>query len=95
MTINFFPPYEYLTKVLEHCPKAGATYLKLWKFRDSEFKLKFTKNQIRTKFNTSFARFRHDLWLLVNESIIELYESKDLSKFRITLLGSPKPDQEI
>lgn len=94
MTNNIYPPYEYLTKVLEHCPKAGSTYLKLWKFRDSENKLKFSKEQIRTKFNTSFAKFRHDLWLLVNESIIELYESKDISRFKITLLDSPKLDQE-
>lgn len=72
-----FPPYLYLENVLEHCPKAGFTYLQIWKKRNHENKFSIEKSKVREAFLMSLAKFRHDLLLLVKEGLINIDENKE------------------
>lgn len=71
-----FPPYHYLIQVAEHCPKAVCTYMALWRDIDKNNKVVIYKEDIRTQYLTSVAKFRHDLLLLVKEALISIVETK-------------------
>lgn len=73
--ISLLPPPAFLIQVLEHCPKAGRTYLHLWEGKDLDFKLKVFKKTIKTDYLTSTARFGHDLLLLAREGLINIHET--------------------
>ncbi len=70
-----YPPYVYLSQVAEYCPKAVATYLKLWSGQDKENKVHISKKDIRIEYLISLAKFRHDLLLLVKEGLVSLEET--------------------
>lgn len=77
MKNNFrFPPYLFLLQVAEHCPKALATYLLLWREIDLNHKISILKQDVPSEFLISLAKFRHDLLLLVKEGLISLHETK-------------------
>lgn len=68
------PPYDYLVQVLDHCPKAGSTYLALWKIEESNL-VKIKKTDIRNTFKVTVARFRHDILLLSREGVVVIDET--------------------
>jgi len=72
---NNFPPYMYLVQVLQHCPKAGATYMQLWKARNPQNHVKILKKTLKEEYLTSTAKFRHDLLMLSRESLINIEET--------------------
>ena len=69
-----YPPYPYLEQVLSHCPKAGYTYLYLWKHRDCENFLQIKRLDISTQTLISTATFMHNLRLLASEGLISFEE---------------------
>jgi hypothetical protein len=70
-----YPPYLYLTQVLDHCPKAGSTYMKIWHKRDRNNEVRVVKKNVYSEYLTSLAKFRHDLLMLIRESLINIDES--------------------
>lgn len=72
-----YPPYLHLIKVLEHCPKAGMVYFKIWIKRNTKTNaLKIDKFSVREEYTTSLAKFRHDIFLLQKEGIINFKENE-------------------
>ncbi len=69
-----YPPYAYLTQVLQHCPKAGLTYLKLWSEKNLSNEITVENNKIQNIFFVSKTKFKNDLLLLVNEGLISVNE---------------------
>jgi hypothetical protein len=65
-----FPPYPYLTQVLDHCPRAGATYLALWRNQDENGKIYTSKNDVKTEYLRSWTQFCHDIFLLFKEGLL-------------------------
>jgi hypothetical protein len=69
-----YPPYAYLFQVAEHCPKAVATYLRLWRDRSDESLLYFDLEDFRQNYCMSLAKFKHDLFLLTKECLVNVEE---------------------
>ena|SRR6266480_4738990 len=72
---NFFPPWDYLFQVLDHCPKAGRMYMLLWNTCKEDYSLRIDKISARMDFLSSTAKLRHDLLLLVKEGLISINET--------------------
>ncbi len=72
---NDLPPYNYLLQVLEHCPKAGALYLNLWKDKDKNNIVNIDKKTVREDYLSSLSKFRHDVLMLVKEGLASVDES--------------------
>jgi hypothetical protein len=70
-----YPPYPYLSQVLKNCPKAGLTYLEIWKDRDQINKVHVYKKDVPSTYLSSLAKFRHDLLLLVKEALVNIEET--------------------
>ena len=77
------PPYLYIFQIAEHCPKALATYLSLWREKDPRNKLKLTKNDVKIQFLTSLRKFNHDLLLLVKEGLVSVEETPKAIKIEL------------
>lgn len=71
-----YPPYLHLLKVAEHCPKACFVYMLMWQKRNKNQTLRVIKSKVRDEYNTSLAKFRHDIFLLQKEGIILFSEDK-------------------
>jgi hypothetical protein len=80
-----YPPYPYLEQVLSHCPKAGCTYLYLWKHRDSNNYLQIERDKIPSSTLFSTASFLHNLRLLASEGLISFIEKGN--RLKIELVG--------
>lgn len=78
-----YPPIAYLLQVLEHCPKAGATYLQLWQQRDKDSRVSIKRADVRITFLTSLAKFRHDILLLVKEQLVSVHETPTMIKIEL------------
>jgi hypothetical protein len=79
-----YPPYLYLEQVLDHCPKAGKTYMQLWQNMDRNNKLSISKEDIRTEYLTQVATFRHNLLLLVKEGLASIDETPSFIYVELT-----------
>lgn len=77
------PPYHYLRQVLDHCPKAGLTYIDIWARMDKDNRIKIDKEAIRNNFLVSLSKFRHDLLLLVKEGLISIEETPKTIKIEV------------
>ena len=74
------PPYEYLVIAAEHCPRAIATYLSVWRQADRDRKLHVYKKDVLSEYLKPLVKFRNDLMLLVKEGLISVEETpKSLS----------------
>lgn len=72
--ISVFPP-AYVEQVAEHCPKAVLTYITLWKLRDKNNLVKLDTKNFRETYLISLAKFRHDLFLLAKECLINIEQT--------------------
>ena len=72
--MDSYPPYAYLEQVLQHCPKAGFTYLKLWALRDVNNEIMVDKTNVSSQFSMNKNKFNNDLLLLVNEGLASVNE---------------------
>ena len=73
-----YPPYPYLEQIVNHCPKAAALYLVLWKNRDKSNKLSVYKKDIQMEYLTSPVKFRNDLLQLCKEALISIDETPNV-----------------
>ncbi len=69
------PPYEYLVTAAEHCPRAVATYLSVWRQADRDRKLHICKKDVLSEYLKPLVKFRNDLMLLVKEGLISVEET--------------------
>ena len=81
---NDLPPYNYLLQVLEHCPKAGALYIHLWKDKDKKNIIKINKKTVREEYLSSLSKFRHDVLMLVKEGLASVDESPNQMIIELT-----------
>ena len=70
-----YPPYPYLLRVVEYCPAAAATYMKIWKDRDKDHKFHIYKENVKSGFLMSPTRFHNHLLMLVKEGLVSVDES--------------------
>jgi hypothetical protein len=67
------PPPFYMMSVLNHCPTAGALYVKLWNRRDEENVVIAPKKDIDIEYGIQFSKFSHDLLMLLNEGLLSFF----------------------
>lgn len=91
---TIFPPYTLLTKVLDHCPKAGSIYLKLFRDRQDTDVVFYEKSSITDECGISWKSFKSDLRLLRREGVIKFTFSKDDSKVNVLLLDPPELNEK-
>jgi hypothetical protein len=72
------PPSMYLEQVLDHCPKAGSTYMKLWRMKDFDNCLTVAKSEIPSLFLIKKQKFQDDLLLLAKEQLINVDTSPNM-----------------
>lgn len=72
---NECPPYLYLYQLAEHCPRAIASYMQLWRDKDESNRLTIYKKDIPTVFLKSPLKLRNDLMLLVKEGLASIDEN--------------------
>ena len=72
-----YPPYPFLEQVLSHCPKAGWTYLFLWKERDAFDCLRIKKLDIPAKTLMSRISFDANMRNLCREGLVSAYQTDD------------------
>lgn len=72
------PPHLYMAQVLEHCPRAGSTYLKIWREKNKDNRLVIEKKDFRKEQLVSLTVFKNDLISLVREGLISFEETPDL-----------------
>lgn len=77
------PPHLYLCQVLEHCPRAGSTYLKIWREKNDENQLILDKENFRQEHLISLTKFKNDLFYLVKEGLISVEETPTSLKIDI------------
>lgn len=80
-----YPPLPYLELVTQHCHKAAATYMALWKKRDKENCLIIKKSDIHEDYLMNVSSFNHNLRLLAKECVLN-YEDHP-KHIKIELVG--------
>jgi len=75
-----YPPYMYLMQVAEHCPKAVALYLALWREIDKNHNLHVYKDEIQSKFMMSPTCFKNNLTALVKEGLVSVNELTEIKQ---------------
>lgn len=88
-----FPPYMYLCQVADHCPKAAATYLTLWREKGKDYSITYEKKKIRGNLLVSPTKFRNDILMLAREGLLEMQENP--SFITITLAGSEEGEADL
>jgi hypothetical protein len=81
---NNLPPYMYLKQVLMHCPRAGETYIELWRAKDKQSKVRMDPYESEIKFMIKSRRFKTDLFQLVKEGLVSVTEH--LNRYEIELV---------
>lgn len=71
-----YPPYPFLEQVANHCHKATAIYLWLWRHKNEENKVTLDNKKIPYLTGHGTAQFNHNLLALAKESLIN-YDKKD------------------
>ncbi len=72
-----YPPYPFLSQVLQHCPQAGKLYLDLWKTQDKEGFSVLQKKEISSLFYLHPLAFKRKLLDLCSEGVCSLMEEDD------------------
>lgn len=72
-----YPPMPFLEQVINHCPRAGRTYMTLWNLKGKSSSLKFTKKKIPDIALQSAYQFRENLRLLALEGLVSYSEKGD------------------
>lgn len=74
--VGEFPPYFYFRIVLRHYPKAAFTYANLWEKKDQDNQIFIRTEDVKSEYLTSIAKFRHDLFLLSSEGLVNFEEDR-------------------
>lgn len=77
------PPIFYLQQAANHCCKAIATYIELWKNKDVNNFVHLSIDDVRIAY-VSLARFRHDLKLLLKEGLVSFKEKNGVFTIELT-----------
>lgn len=75
--VRQYPPMAYLEQVINHCPKAGRTYLTLWNIKGKQNSLKIAKKKIPDLALQSAHCFRENLRSLALEGLVSFAEKGD------------------
>jgi hypothetical protein len=82
----------YLEQVLNHVPKAGQTYVWLWKHADDNHVCHLRASQIADVTMMSKACFKHALRALCREGLISFQENDDI--LEVELVGWDDEDDQ-
>jgi hypothetical protein len=85
-TLCKYPPYSFLIYIAKNCPKACLTYLLLWQlFIDNEKILYIRKQHIPKMFDTTLAKFLHNLKLLEQHNVLEAIYDEEQKRYHIIM----------
>lgn len=70
-----YPPYLYLCQVADHCPKAIATYLLLWREKDFDCSVIFEKKSVPDEYLITLTKLKNDLRQLCREGLAFIDET--------------------
>jgi hypothetical protein len=79
-----YPPMPYLEQVLNHCSRAGQTYVWLWKHADDNKVCHVRASHIAEATLISKATFKHSLRALCREGLLSFQESDDIMEIELT-----------
>lgn len=71
------PPWQYLYQIAVNCPTAVATYMRLWQHRDDDYLVKINPKTSEEIYDITTRKFRHDLSLLAEECLLNVYEQQE------------------
>lgn len=72
--LDRYPPYSYLIQVADHCPRAMATFLILWREKPNDLTLKYSKEDVSSHYLISWTKFKNDLRQLAREGLLIVEE---------------------
>ena len=75
--VKQYPPMPYLEQVINHCPKAGRTYLTLWNIKGKTSAITLKKKRIPDVALQSAHCFRENLRSLALEGLVSYAEKGD------------------